>query len=135
MSQNIEDEGLKIKDAGKWRDFPNRIRNLFSKDRKLHYFDSSEKYAPAKTTAEEEHFEYTDELLAEIRENIAENRDHKSIYTDGPSLINQAANYLNVTGKNVLVIGTEYPWIEAILQSKKPRKGVTVEYNTIKRLP
>ena len=133
MSQSIENAGLKIKEAKKWRDFPSRVRKLFSSDRNLHYFDSSAKYTTATTTAEEEDLEYTDELLAGIRDLISRNESHKSIYTDGPSMISQAADYLNVTDKKVLVIGTEFPWIEAILQSRKPRKGVTIEYSPIKR--
>ena len=40
----------------------------------------------------------------------------------------QAADYINVTNKTVLVIGTQTPWVEAVLLSKKPRKVVTLEY-------
>ena len=40
----------------------------------------------------------------------------------------QAADVINVTNKNILVIGTQVPWVEAILLTKKPRKIVTLEY-------
>ena len=40
----------------------------------------------------------------------------------------QAADYVNVTGKTILVLGTQNPWVEAVLLSKKPAKIVTLEY-------
>ena len=40
----------------------------------------------------------------------------------------KAADFINVTGKKVLVIGTQHPWVEAILLTKKPQKIVTLEY-------
>ena len=58
----------------------------------------------------------------------------EQIYIDGPEHVRQAADYINITDKNVLVIGTQYPWIEAILLDRKPRMGVTVEYSKITRL-
>ena len=42
--------------------------------------------------------------------------------------IPQAADYVNVTGKTILVLGTQNPWVEAVLLSKKPAKIVTLEY-------
>ena len=33
-----------------------------------------------------------------------------------------------MTDKIVLVIGTQTPWVEAVLLSKKPRKVMTLEY-------
>ena len=35
---------------------------------------------------------------------------------------------MNVTGKTILVIGTQIPWIEIILLIKNPKKIVTLEY-------
>ena len=40
----------------------------------------------------------------------------------------QAADYINVTGKTILVVGTQDPWLEAVLLSKNPKKVVTLEY-------
>ena len=40
----------------------------------------------------------------------------------------QAADYINVTGKTILVVGTQDPWLEAVLLSKSPKKVVTLEY-------
>ena len=39
-----------------------------------------------------------------------------------------AADYINVTGLTILVIGTQEPWLEAVLLSKNPKKVVTLEY-------
>ena len=71
------------------------------------------------------------------------------LYPDGPRLVAEAADKMNITGKMVLVIGTEVPWVETILLQRKPRsgklnksywlrcflfrKGVTVEYMKMKR--
>ena len=33
-----------------------------------------------------------------------------------------------MAGKTILVIGTQNPWVEAVLLSKKPKKVVTLEY-------
>ena len=42
-------------------------------------------------------------------------------YWDAPDMVSQAADYMNITGKRVLVIGTESPWLEAVLLEKKPK--------------
>ena len=46
----------------------------------------------------------------------------------GLFLLMQAADYINVTGKTILVVGTQDPWLEAVLLSKNPKKVVTLEY-------
>ena len=46
----------------------------------------------------------------------------------------QAANYVDVADKTILVIGTQDPWLEAVLLTKKPKKVVTVEYGYFIRL-
>ena len=38
----------------------------------------------------------------------------------------QAADVVNVTDKRILVIGTQHPWLEAILLTKKPKKILTL---------
>ena len=35
---------------------------------------------------------------------------------------------MNVTDKTILVIGSQTPWVEAVLFSKKPKKVITLEY-------
>ena len=40
----------------------------------------------------------------------------------------QAADHINVTGLTILVVGTQNPWLEAVLLSKNPKKVVTLEY-------
>ena len=44
-----------------------------------------------------------------------------SPYWDAPELVSQAADHMNITGKRVLVIGTQTPWLEAVLLQKKPK--------------
>jgi len=52
----------------------------------------------------------------------------KDTYNNGSNLVAAAADYVNVTGKTVLVIGTQDPWLEAVLLTKNPKKVVTLEY-------
>jgi len=47
--------------------------------------------------------------------------------------VSQAADYMNITDKRVLVIGTETPWLEAVLLQRNPRIGITVEYGDLER--
>ena len=49
-------------------------------------------------------------------------------------LLFQAADYVNVTGKTILVVGTQDPWLEAVLLSKNPSKVVTLEYGHFIRI-
>ena len=55
-------------------------------------------------------------------------KDYKEVfpfcpYLEAPQLVGQAADYLNITDKRVLVIGTETPWLEAVLLQRRPRYG------------
>ena len=45
----------------------------------------------------------------------------------------EAADFINVTEKKVLVIGSQAPWVEAILLTKDPEKIVTLEYGHFQR--
>lgn len=49
-------------------------------------------------------------------------------YKNGSSLVAAAAEYVNVTDKTILVMGTQDPWLEAVLLAMKPRKIITLEY-------
>lgn len=40
-------------------------------------------------------------------------------YPEAVSLVSQAADQLDITGKTVLVIGSEAPWVETILLMRK----------------
>ena len=42
-------------------------------------------------------------------------------YKESASLIRQAADYMDIENKNVLVIGTEVPWVETLLLERRPR--------------
>lgn len=46
-------------------------------------------------------------------------------------LIDYAITKYSVKGKNVAVIGSTYPWVEAIIASKKPQSITTIEYGKI----
>ena len=55
-------------------------------------------------------------------------KDYKEVfpfcpYLEAPQPVGQAADYLNITDKRVLVIGTETPWLEAVLLQRRPRYG------------
>ena len=41
-------------------------------------------------------------------------------------VMGQAADYMNITDKRVLVIGTETPWLEAVLLQRNPRCRIFV---------
>ena len=45
----------------------------------------------------------------------------------------QAASHLNITDKNILIIGTSSPWIEALLMTQTPGHVTTVDYNLFER--
>merc|ERR1712106_186146 len=49
-------------------------------------------------------------------------------YQNGSNFVSAAADYINVTGLTILVIGTQNPWVEAVLLTKNPKKVVTLEY-------
>jgi len=49
-------------------------------------------------------------------------------YGNGSNLVAAAADFVDVAGKTILVMGTQDPWLEAVLLSKKPKKIVTLEY-------
>jgi len=49
-------------------------------------------------------------------------------YQNGSNMVSAAADFMNLTDKTVLVIGTQQPWLEAVLLTKSPRKIVTLEY-------
>ena len=42
-------------------------------------------------------------------------------YLEAENLISQAADYMDIRDKNVLVIGTEVPWVETLLLERRPR--------------
>jgi len=52
----------------------------------------------------------------------------KDTYRHGSALIDEAAQEVNIEGKNVLVIGSQNPWVEAVLLTRNPAKIVTLEY-------
>jgi len=49
-------------------------------------------------------------------------------YEGSGKLVSEAADFINVTDKSILVIGTQNPWIESILLTKKAKKILTLEY-------
>eukprot|EP00092_Neocalanus_flemingeri_P054318 GFUD01063962.1.p1 GENE.GFUD01063962.1~~GFUD01063962.1.p1 ORF type:complete len:207 (+),score=23.97 GFUD01063962.1:57-623(+) len=49
-------------------------------------------------------------------------------YADGILLTDEAASFVNVEGKTILVIGTQTPWLEAVLLDRGAGKIVTLEY-------
>jgi len=51
-------------------------------------------------------------------------------YGGGSAHINLAAEHIGVKGKAVLVIGTQNPWLEAVLLSKMPKLVMTLEYGS-----
>jgi len=53
-------------------------------------------------------------------------------YPNSGNILLEAVNYINVTNKRILVIGTQTPWVEAILLANKPKKILTLEYGSFK---
>jgi len=68
----------------------------------------------------------------QVEKYITAWKDGKPIDTHGywnaSNIVSAAADYINVTGLTVLVVGTQDPWLEAVLLSKNPKKVVTLEY-------
>lgn len=49
-------------------------------------------------------------------------------YVNASNLVAAAADHVNVSGKTILVLGTQHPWLEAVLLSKNAKQVVTLEY-------
>jgi len=49
-------------------------------------------------------------------------------YIHASEEMSKAADQLNLKGKNILVIGTQSPWLEAIILTKSPKYVLTLEY-------
>ena len=64
---------------------------------------------------------------------LSEGASVAGVYKDGPEHVAEAADEVGITGKDVLVIGTQRPWLEAVLHTRRPRTLVTVDYTPIKR--
>lgn len=52
----------------------------------------------------------------------------KDNYGGASEMINKAAETIGLQGKTILVIGTQQPWLEAVLLTKGPARVVTLEY-------
>jgi len=55
-------------------------------------------------------------------------RPYDPSYPGAANLVAEAAGEVNVTGRRVLVIGSQTPWVEAVLLMKGARQVVTLEY-------
>ncbi|XP_023336830.1 uncharacterized protein LOC111707880 [Eurytemora carolleeae] len=53
-------------------------------------------------------------------------------YGSGSALVNQSLSQIDVKDKTVLVIGTQNPWVEAIVLTKNPGLVMTLEYGMFK---
>ncbi|XP_023331501.1 uncharacterized protein LOC111703704 [Eurytemora carolleeae] len=53
-------------------------------------------------------------------------------YESGSKLVNQSLSQIDVKNKSVLVIGTQNPWVEAIVLTKNPGLVMTLEYGMFK---
>lgn len=62
--------------------------------------------------------------------NIENNRHGGEPYSRAASFHVEVCKKYSVSGKDVAVIGTLYPWIEAILMNAGAKSVTTVEYNT-----
>ena len=54
------------------------------------------------------------------KKHFVESTGHNK-YLEAANLIRQAADYMDIRDKNVLVIGTEVPWVETLLLERRPR--------------
>jgi len=66
----------------------------------------------------------------EILINRWKNRTHQNDYVRAHEKTDDAAEAANVTGKVVLVIGSQSPWLEAVLITRGAAKIVTLEYGS-----
>ncbi|XP_023324546.1 uncharacterized protein LOC111698435 isoform X2 [Eurytemora carolleeae] len=53
-------------------------------------------------------------------------------YSSGSTLINQGLEQIDVKNKSILIIGTQNPWVEAVVLSKDPSLVMTLEYGMFK---
>jgi len=66
----------------------------------------------------------------EVLINRWTNRTHQNSYVRAYERTDEAAAAANVTGKVVLVIGSQSPWLEAVLIARGASKVVTLEYGS-----
>ena len=60
-------------------------------------------------------------------------KSFQGVYPEAPDLFLRAMDLMNITEKNILVIGTQIPWLEAILHFRNPKLGVTVDFKSRER--
>jgi len=72
---------------------------------------------------------FTQKYVNDYVQEFKEKRSYANeAYSGASLLIDEAAEFINVTGKTVLVIGSQSPWLEAVLISRNVHKVITLEY-------
>lgn len=109
-----------------WQQLPEQLRDLYKyggrvKITPTFYNTVSEGIGRTKATVFSK--EHVETLIKAFNDGKPQDT-----YTNGSNLVAAAADHINVTGKTVLVIGTQNPWLEAVLLSKQPKKVVSLEY-------
>jgi len=113
-----------------WTEIPPILQKFYNYNGRVsisHYFIDSAHFGGNMSVPENFTFEYMEEKYLDPYRKSG-NPVGPWYYPGSGKLVDEAADYLNVTNKTVLVIGTQVPWLEAILLSKRPKKIVTVEY-------
>merc|ERR1719422_1756429 len=108
-------------------DLPNEIRSLYTYNNRL---PTSTWYIDERSIGNErnEAKVFTLDMMEESFWGPIRNGSDVGWYPGCGKLLDEAADVINIEGKNVLVIGTQWPWAEAILLTKNPKKIVTLEY-------
>lgn len=129
LSEKLSDSSAMVKPP-KWKDIPDQIKEMYTyNDRvgvKDYYFDERSLGA-GRNRATVWSFSYTQELI-----NKFQTGQSFEGYPGVAHLVSEAADFINVTGKKILVIGSQKPWVEAILLTKSPEKIVTLEFGNFK---
>merc|ERR1711884_264997 len=138
LMQNIENNqqfsnGLS---CPRWPQVPDSMKKHFLEERRFNFEELFLDNRVMDRLTRPDVFAWTHRPLvfSERVQNIIKEKLSKghSTYNESPNLISQAADYMDIRDKNVLVIGTEVPWMETLLLERRPRRGVTVEYAEIK---
>lgn len=117
-----------------WSELPTELQSLYNYNGRVkvsHFFfdESNDNEAMTADMIEPQYFtkDYIDTNFINPYRNTGQFVSNPG-YPGSADLVAEAADYINVTDKTILVIGTQIPWLEAILLTKRPRKIITLEY-------
>merc|ERR1712227_6206 len=110
-----------------WTDIPLELRNKYNYNERVRTASQYKDDTNLGSKRNEAKVFSLESIQKELIQPWLNNTD-VGAYPGAGKLVEEVADIINVTGKTILVIGTQIPWIEIILLIKNPKKIVTLEY-------